>query len=47
MVKEQTFSPYGSKGIGEFRESRPWNITHWDKNRNIIVKFVNEKQIKQ
>ena len=31
----------GSKGIGEFREGRPWNITHYDKNGNIIVKFVN------
>ena len=37
----------GSKGIGEFREGRPWNITHRDKNGNIIVKFVNGKQIKQ
>ena len=39
--------PDGSKGIGEFREGRPWNITHRDKNGNIIVKFVNGKQIKQ
>jgi len=38
--------PDGSKGIGEFREGRPWNITHRDKNGNIIVKFVNGKQIK-
>ena len=36
----------GSKGIGEFREGRPWNITHRDKNGNIIVKFVNGKEIK-
>jgi len=41
MVKEQTFSL-----IGEFREGRPWNITHRDKNGNIIVKFVNGKEIK-
>ena len=39
--------PDGSKGIGECREGRPWNITHRDKNGNIIVKFVNGKQIKQ
>ena len=39
--------PDGSKGIGEFGEGRPWNITHRDKNGNIIVKFVNGKQIKQ
>jgi len=39
--------PDGSKGIGEFREGRPWNITHRDKNGNIIVKFVNGKEIKQ
>ena len=36
----------GSKGIGEFREGSPWNITHRDKNGNIIVKFVNGKEIK-
>ena len=39
--------PDGSKGIGEFRDSKPWNTTHWDKNGNIIVKFVNGKEIKQ
>ena len=38
--------PDGSKGIGEFIEGRPWNIIHRDKNGNIIVKFVNGKQIK-
>ena len=32
---------------GWTREGRPWNITHRDKNGNIIVKFVNGKQIKQ
>ena len=31
----------GRKYVGEFREGRPWNITHYDKNGNIIVKFVN------
>ena len=39
--------PDGRKYIGEFREGRPWNITHRDKNGNIIVKFVKGKQIKQ
>ena len=38
--------PDGTKGIGEFREGSPWNITHRDKNGNIIVKFVKGKQIK-
>ena len=38
--------PDGSKGIGEFRDGRPWNITHRDKNGNIIVKFVNGKEIR-
>ena len=33
--------PYGIKYVGEFREGRPWNITHYDKNGNIIVKFEN------
>ena len=40
------FFPDGIKGIGEFREGRPWNITHRDKNGNIIVKFVNGKKIR-
>jgi len=40
-----TFSD-GNKGVGEFRYNKPWNITHRDKNGNIIVKFVNGKQIK-
>ena len=31
----------GSKGIGEFRENRAWNITHQDKNGNIIATHVN------
>ena len=39
--------PDGTKGIGEFRDGSPWNITHRDKNGNIIVKFLKGKQIKQ
>jgi len=37
----------GDKGIGEFRDDNPWNITDYDKNGNIIGKFVNGEEIKQ
>ncbi len=37
--------PNGKKGIGEFRENKPLNITEYDKDGNIIGKVVNgEKQ---
>ena len=39
--------PDGTKGIGEFREDKPWNISHYDENGIIIVKFVNGKVIVQ
>ena len=39
--------PTGRKGIGEFRDDNPWNITDYDKNGNIIGKFVNGEQIEQ
>ena len=35
-----TFSD-GKKGVGEFRENKPWNITTYDKNRKIKYKYVN------
>ena len=35
-----TFSG-GGKWIGEFRRVKPWNITGYDKDGNIIGKFVN------
>ena len=38
-----TFSD-GGKGIGDFREDNPWNITEYDKNGNIIGKIVNGEQ---
>ena len=30
-----------NKGIGEFRENKPWNLTEYDKYGNIIGKWVN------
>ena len=33
----------GTKGIGEFREGQPWNMSHYDENGNIAIKFVNGK----
>ena len=33
--------PDGGKLVGEFRENDPWNITDYDKNGNIKVKYVN------
>ena len=35
-----TFSG-GGKWIGEFRRVKPWNISGYDKDGNIIGKFVN------
>ena len=35
-----TFSG-GGKWVGEFRRVKPWNITGYDKDGNIIGKFVN------
>jgi len=31
----------GEKYVGEFKDGRPWNITGYDKNGNIIGKMVN------
>jgi hypothetical protein len=33
--------PDGRKNVGEFREDRPWNITHYFKNGNIKRKWGN------
>jgi hypothetical protein len=33
--------PNGRKGVGEFRNDRPWNITDYDKHGNILGKYVN------
>ena len=37
----------GNKYVGEYKDGKKWNGTQYDKNGNIIVKFVNGKQIKQ
>jgi len=31
----------GEKFVGEYKDGRPWNITGYDKNGNIIGKMVN------
>ena len=36
----------GRKYVGEFKDGEIWNGTLYDKNGNIIVKFVNGKEIK-
>ena len=38
-----TFSD-GNKGVGEFRGNKPWNITTYDKDGNINMKWVNVKK---
>ena len=37
----------GEKFVGEYKDGRPWNITGYDKNGNIIGKMVNGKRINQ
>ena len=34
-----TFSD-GNKGVGEFRDNKPWNITTYDKDGNYKWKYV-------
>jgi len=34
-----TFSD-GNKGVGEFRENKPWNITTYDKDGNYKWKYL-------
>ena len=41
-----TFSD-GRKYIGEWKDGKLWNVTHFDKDGNVIGKFVNGKEIKQ
>ena len=31
----------GDKYIGEYKDAKPWNGTYYDKDGNIIGKFVN------
>ena len=47
MVKEQTFSLMEVKGLESSEKVDLGTLLHRDKNGNIIVKFVNGKQIKQ
>ena len=39
--------PDGKKYVGEYNEYREWNVMVYDKNGNIIEKWVNGKWIKQ
>ena len=38
--------PDEGKDVGEWKENKPWNITQYDKDGNIIGRFVNGKYIK-
>ena len=38
--------PNRTKGIGYFRINKPWNVTKYDKELNILGKYVNGKWIK-
>ena len=37
----------GEKYVGEFKNDKEWNTTEYDKNGNIIGKFVNGEYIEQ
>ena len=37
----------GDKYVGEWKDDKPWNGTGYDKNGNILGKFVNGKGIEQ
>ena len=39
--------PDGDKYVGEHKDGNEWNGTYYDKDREIIGKFVNGKRIKQ
>ena len=39
--------PDGRKYVGEWKDNSKWNITFYDKDGNIIKKYVNGKSIKQ
>ena len=39
--------PDGRKYVGEFKDGETWEGTEYDKNGNIIVKWVNGEQIEQ
>jgi len=38
--------PDGEKYVGEWKDGEQWNGTEYDKDGNIIGKFVNGKEIK-
>ena len=44
-----TFSsfPDGKKYVGEYKDDKRWNGTEYDKDGNIIYRWVNGKRIKQ
>ena len=39
--------PDGHKYVGEWKNGREWNGTGYNKNGEIVVRFVNGKQIEQ
>ena len=46
MDGQGTFTfPDRTKGVGYFRGTKPWNVTKYDKEGNILGKYVNGKWI--
>jgi len=39
--------PDGKKEVGVFMKDQPWNITAYDKDGNILFKYLNGEHIKQ
>ena len=39
--------PDGQKYVGKWKNGREWNGTGYNKNGEIVVRFVNGKQIEQ
>ena len=35
----------GKKGVGEFKENKPWNVTEFDKDDNIISRYTDGVEI--
>jgi hypothetical protein len=42
MINQGTYTyDDGDSYVGEWKDGEPWNGTEYDKNRNIIEKWVN------
>ena len=41
------YYPSGTKYVGEYKDGKRWNGTQHDKDGNIMIKYVNGKQVEQ